>query len=185
MLMRRGGTDRRQGAAGQRTAASDAAPPRPDLYLHAGQIVASCNPKVVMTILGSCVSICLWCAASECGGINHFVLPGSARGASSDRFGDTANRSLLRKLESLGCKRRYLQAKVFGGARVLGEPDLAKPSTDLGRSNIELALSFLKREGVPVVAQDVGGHYGRKLIFRTYDGAAWVKRIERLSDGDG
>jgi chemotaxis protein CheD len=182
MLMRRGGEDRRRGAAAGRKQ-PDSPPPRPDLYLHAGQVAASNNPLVVMTILGSCVSVCLWCSASESGGINHFVLPGSARGASSDRFGAVANRSLIRKLESLGCQRRHLQAKVFGGARVLGDP--AKPLTDLGRSNIELALTFLKREGIPVVAQDVGGHYGRKLIFRTHDGAAWVKQIERLSNGDG
>jgi chemotaxis protein CheD len=179
MLMRRA----RAGSGDSGATRLETGPPRVEIYLHAGQVVASAEPKVVMTILGSCVAVCIWDPVTGIGGMNHFVLPECAATLRSDRFGNIAIQSLLRRLEALGCRRRSLQAKVFGGARVLGRSDRAR--VDLGQTNVELALRVLATEKTPVVASDVGGDRGRKLIFRTADGAAWVKRIERFPDGDG
>lgn len=48
---------------------SEAVPPEvsaiPTRYLPPGQLIVSAEPLVVTTILGSCVSLCLWDASSD------------------------------------------------------------------------------------------------------------------------
>ncbi len=43
--------------------------------------------------------------------------------------------------------------------------------------NVSLARRFLADAGIPIVNEDVGGAQGRKLVFRTSDGSAWVRHI--------
>jgi chemotaxis protein CheD len=43
--------------------------------------------------------------------------------------------------------------------------------------NIQIALDLLATAGIPVIAEDVGGQRGRKVIFQTHDGTAWVRRL--------
>jgi chemotaxis protein CheD len=147
------------------------------VYLHPGQVFASDEPSVVTTVLGSCVSVCLWDRASRVGGMNHYVLPSLVvTDASSPRFADVAMRDLVRRLLQLGASRRTLEAKVFGGARLSQAP--AGPGRrHLGEENVSRALAVLEEERIPVVATDTGGGRGRKLIFRTDDGTVWLKAL--------
>ena len=43
--------------------------------------------------------------------------------------------------------------------------------------NVEVARHLLESESIPLVGHDVGGQRGRKLIFQTDDGAAWIKPL--------
>lgn len=45
----------------------------------------------------------------------------------------------------------------------------------LGDQNVARALEALEAEGIPVVARDTDGERGRKLVFHTDTGDAWVK----------
>lgn len=145
-------------------------------YLHPGQLFASRQSHAVTTILGSCVAVCLWDAAKQIGGINHYLLPVfSGDGVASPRFGNIAIAELLEQLIALGCRKRDLQAKLFGGACVIAA--FRDRTTHLGWENIETAEKILERENIPVIGQDIGGDKGRKLIFHTDDGAAWVKQL--------
>jgi chemotaxis protein CheD len=47
----------------------------------------------------------------------------------------------------------------------------------LGQKNVEIARQILLEENIPVAAEDVEGERGRKLIFQTHDGAAWVRSL--------
>ncbi len=145
-------------------------------YLYPGMLFASSEPFTVTTILGSCVAVCLLDPPMEAGGMTHFLLPHwSGNGQSSTKFGNVAIRHLIEKLLALGCARRRLRAKIFGGASVL---DAVRGSQiHLGAKNIELARQFLLDEGIPILTEDVGGARGRKLIFRLKDGVAWVKLL--------
>ena len=148
----------------------------PRLYLHAGQIHASAEPCRVTTILGSCVAVCVWEPRAQIGGVNHFLLPYCAgNGLSTPRFGNVAVASLIEKLLALGARKGSLQAKVFGGACVIEA--FRGSARHLGEKNVEMALSALGEAGIPVVARDVGGQRGRKLVFDTGGGAAWVRRL--------
>lgn len=147
---------------------------RERVYLHAGQYMATATPASVSTILGSCVSVCVWDPQSKIGGINHFVLPHFAgTGRLSPRFGNVAIASLIESLCALGTRTDRLMAKIFGGAGVLGTAG----GEDLGARNVVVARTILEEEGIPVVGEDVGGSHGRKLIFHTDAGTAWIKRL--------
>jgi len=146
------------------------------IYLHPGQLVASATPCSISTILGSCVAVCVWDEETGIGGMNHFLLPNFAgRGASSARFGNVAIEMLLNRLSDAGARRYSMRAKLFGGANVLEA--LRGVGGSLGRQNVEVARRILLEAQVPVVAEDVEGDRGRKVIFRTNDGTAMVRLL--------
>lgn len=144
-------------------------------FLYAGRIFVTLRPHLVSTVLGSCVSVCLWDTRARVGGINHFVAPcWDRKGQPSTRFGDIAMRSLVDKMLRRGTERSSLRAKVFGGGEVL---QLTHDFSYIGRDNIRAAMEALAREDIEVVVADTGGPFGRKLIFNTYDGSVLVKRF--------
>ena len=143
-------------------------------YLAPGRLYASGEDAQVTTILGSCVSVCIWDAQAEVGGLNHFLLP-SGRPA-SPRFGDSAVALLIGRLLELGAQRGRLSAKIFGGACVLEA--FRADEWSLGARNVEMAREQLAAASIPVVGEDVGGDLGRKLVFHVRTGAAWVRTIE-------
>lgn len=148
--------------------------PRADVYLHPGQLYVSADPSAVTTILGSCIAVCLWDPVLRVGGTNHYLLPECGSGSSSPRFGNVAIRRLVEGMLSLGSQEQHLRAKVFGGACVL---DAFVGGSHLGAKNADLGLRILREEGIPVVAEDVGGRRGRKVVFHTDSGLALVRLI--------
>ncbi len=145
-------------------------------YLHPGQIFASAEPAAVTTILGSCVAVCLWDRSTGIGGVNHFQLPQwSGRGPRTPRFASVAIQALLDRLLALGARRAEIEAKVFGGACVTAGASERRKS--LGDQNVEHALVYLRECAIPVSASATGGRRGRKLVFHTADGTAWVREL--------
>ncbi len=150
---------------------------RVDLYLHPGQVFASRCPARVTTVLGSCVAVCLWDRHSAVGGINHYLLPdGAADGPSPLRFGSVATPALIDEILALGAHRSGLQAKVFGGA-CIAVAFRGQGKRHLGAANVQSALATLAAAGIPVEARDTEGRRGRKLVFQTDGGSAWVKPL--------
>lgn len=164
------------------TGSTCATVPKPDYYLHSDGVLVSAEACTVMTILGSCVSVCLWDPVRRIGGMNHFLLPHqTGHGARASRFGSTAVKLLIEKLDSLGCRRRDLHAKVFGGACINGI--VGAEGSNLGAKNVEVAIAALELDGIPIISKDVGGNCGRKVLFRTDDGTAWVRKIGDCANG--
>lgn len=149
---------------------------RSNFYLHPGQIFVSAESYAVTTILGSCVSTCLWDPITKIGGINHFLLPvevGEAQ--ASGRFGNLAVRDLIEELLTGGGVKDRLRAKLFGGACVLDA--FRDRENHLGSKNVQIAREVLSAADIPIVGEDVGGRHGRKLIFHTDNGLVWVKEL--------
>jgi len=149
---------------------------RQRFYLHPGQVFVFPDPTEVTTVLGSCVAVFVFDPVLRLGGTNHYLLPHwVGNGLSSARFGNVAVRSLIEKMLALGGQKQSLQAKVFGGACVVDA--FQGRGEQLGAKNSDLALRILRQEGIPVVAEDVGGRRGRKVIFHTDTGVALVRLI--------
>jgi len=142
------------------------------IYLHPGHFYFTTEHVVVSTVLGSCVSLCLYDEAHTAAGMNHFLLPESTARHGSPRFGDSANEALLEQFLKAGVPIWSLRAKVFGGAS-MGGANVG----DLASRNVEAALLFLLDNNIPIVSQDTGGARGRKLLFRTCDGSAWIRLL--------
>lgn len=147
---------------------------RAQVYLHAGQLHAARTPTAITTILGSCVSVCLFDPSTGVGGMNHFLLPHHVERERSPRFGTVAVPELVEAVVRAGGRRGGIQAKVFGGASVI---HAFRGSRNLGEENARLALRLLEEAGVPVLDADVGGDRGRKLVFHSDEGSVWVRKL--------
>ncbi len=145
---------------------------RSQVYLHAGDLIVATSPTAIVTILGSCVAVCLWDSVACVGGVNHYLLPFHVEREKSARFGSVAIPRLVEEVVTAGADPRRLQAKVFGGASVIGAFSHGRK---LGDENARLAMESLLALGIPVVEQDLGGSKGRKLVFHSDDGAAWIR----------
>lgn len=150
-------------------------PIRASVYLQPGQVHAAAVPTAITTVLGSCVSVCLFDAEAGVGGMNHFLLPHPVNRERSARFGNVAMEELVAAVTRRGAARGRLRAKVFGGAAVLGTRQDGRRT--LGDENVRVALGALLDLGVTVLDGDVGGTQGRKLVFHTDDGTAWMRTL--------
>jgi chemotaxis protein CheD len=151
----------------------------PKHFLYPGQIFVSKEPVVITTILGSCAALCLWDSRMKIGGMNHYLLPeGEDSGPNRLRYGNIANPTLLKELQALGCDIKNLQAKVFGGSSAFA----ANPLQSVGTRNAQLAEEFLRSNNIRLVAKDVTGKHGRKLIFHTKDGITQIRDFSGQSD---
>ena len=149
---------------------------RQQAYLLPGDLHVSGEPCQIRTILGSCVSICLWDKRQSAGGMNHFLLPASSvREPASLRFADMATKVLLEKLLLLGCRLPNLQAKIFGGSSMFQSQN--RYASSLGAQNVAAALDLMKNASISVIVQETGGAQGRRIVFNTDDGTAWSRRI--------
>ena len=141
------------------------------VYLHPGQVYTAGHAALVSTILGSCVAVCVWDPVARVGGMNHFLLP-LGKGP---RYGSDAMARLLDDMNGRGALVARMVAKVFGGACVIA--DFTGPRKAIGAQNVEAALTFLGAHSIPVRAEQTGGRRGRKLLFHTGTGQAYVKDI--------
>lgn len=172
-----GGTVYRPVATGRPVADAppSVAPPEEKVSIIAGDVFASREPAMVKTLLGSCVSACLFDPTTGVGGMNHFLLPGGGPGdPACARFGVHAMEVLINKIMALGGNRRKLQAKVFGAGSVLPDPILA---SSVSERNKRFILTFLETERIPIVGHLMGGNTGLRVHFRTDTGQAWVKPL--------
>lgn len=143
----------------------------------AGQAVMTTRPAVIKTLLGSCVSVCLWDRRLKHGAMNHALLPKwGGSDVPSQRYADVGTKSLIRKMRSLGSRDEDIVAKVVGGASIM---QFQLVGIDTGSANVQTALDVLREEGISVAAMDTGGHHGRRISFYTDTGAVKIVKIEK------
>lgn len=149
-------------------------------YLYPSALFASARPHKVVTVLGSCVSVCLWDPFLRIGGINHYMLPlWNGEGLASPKYGNIAIEKLIERMLYLGSRKSNLQAKIFGGGEVIDVNISGR--FRIGGRNIAIAKELLEEHRIPIVAQSVGGKRGRKLMFLTSTGEVFQKIIDKNS----
>jgi len=145
-----------------------------------GEYYASTSNMVLVTVLGSCISACIRDREKNIGGMNHFMLANGGNtdepNSASAHYGVYAMEVLINHLLKLGARRGKMEAKVFGGGRVMASLN----SSQIGERNSDFVLSFLKTEGIPVLAKDLLDVYPRKVYFFPDSGRALVKKLVRL-----
>jgi chemotaxis protein CheD len=143
-----------------------------------GEFFVAGNDIVLTTVLGSCVSACIWDRSAGIGGMNHFMLPDGGAGASQDvgglagRYGVFAMEQLINEIIKRGGRKANCEAKVFGGGHVM-----KTFTTSVGTRNAEFVLEFLKAEGVRVASQDLLDVHPRRVVFFPNTGRALCKKL--------
>ncbi len=141
-----------------------------------GEYFAATGDIAVVTVLGSCVAACLRDRERGIGGMNHFMLAGHGDdgpwGASA-RYGAFAMELLINHLLKLGARREALEAKAFGGGRVVAGLGASR----IGEHNAGFVRRYLAAEGIPLLAEDLLGTRARRVVYFPASGRALVKRL--------
>ena len=143
-----------------------------------GEYFVTTTNVLLVTVLGSCVSACIRDRDKGLGGMNHFMLAGGETDAmsASARYGTYAMEILVNHLLKLGARRDRLEAKVFGGGRVMEK----LTHSNVGERNSQFVIDYLHTEGIPVVAQDLLDVHPRKVYFFPDSGRVLVKKLMRM-----
>ncbi|MDE3009276.1 MAG: chemoreceptor glutamine deamidase CheD [Pseudomonadota bacterium] len=146
-----------------------------------GQYHVGGREAMLVTVLGSCVSACLYDSGAGIGGMNHFMLPSSELGGATGgsvpaRLGIHAMELLINALVRQGARRSSLRAKIFGGGAVLQ----GLTASNVGERNAEFALTYLRTEGIPVVAQDLLDVFPRKIYFFPGTARVMVRKLRKV-----
>lgn len=148
-----------------------------NLFIYPGKLEVATNSTQFITILGSCVAVCLWDTKLKFGGINHFMLPlWNGEGLASPKYGNIAIDKLITKMIWAGASIENMEAKVFGGGNVI---NTTSNLYNIGERNIEMAFSKLNEYGIRVVGSSTGGKKGRKILMDSSNFKILHKFIEK------
>ena len=152
------------------------------ITIYIGGYYASRQPAVIKTVLGSCISVCLFENNLKFGGMNHFMLPEMKEWENPEddynytRYGLYAMEVLINEIIKLGGKKANLTAKIFGGGHVL--TGMTSNVLQVPDKNIRFARKFLADENIPIISEDVGGSWPRKVFFFNTENRVLMKKIE-------
>jgi len=141
--------------------------------------VAESPGTVITRGLGSCVGVIIYDSTLRTGGLAHVMLPSSKEFSNFSnpyKFADLAVPALHRELCQKGCK--SMRAKIAGGAKMFAFAS-DRPGFDIGMRNVEHVKKVLGELGVPLVASDVGGSWGRTVTLNTETGVTKVRTVGR------
>ena len=138
-----------------------------EISVAVGSYYVASNPGQLCCIgLGSCVAIALHDPRRHIGGLAHAMLPKYEEGRdklNAGKYVDTAVYLMVDELIEMGAKKHALTAKIVGGSQMFQFS--VSDTLDIGSRNIEAALATLEKEGITIIAEDVGGYVGRTIHF--------------------
>ena len=143
-----------------------------------GQARVSPDPRIEFTtVLGSCVAACLYDAEVQVGGMNHFLLAEPAASQTEttvdEHYGVYLMEVLINGMLARGAAKHRLRAHLYGGANL--HPGMMR----IGSANAAFARTFLEREQIPLIREDLGGDFARRVDFRPSTGQVRCRRVER------
>ena len=147
-------------------------------YIHSGQLYVAVRPSVINTVLGSCVAVCLYDSKMQISGMNHYLLPlWNNEGLASPKYGNIAIAKLIEAMEAVGCQKKDMVAKLFGGASPNGFD--GSKNILVGEKNIQIAHNMLSEHRIRVIASDLGGTRGRKISLESHSGRILLKYVQK------
>jgi chemotaxis protein CheD len=125
--------------------------------------------------LGSCVAIAVYERRQKIGAMAHAMLPNCNANEKSPRFADSAVDLLVQEFAKKGISPAQLTAKIAGGADMF--PTLSNDKVcNIGDRNGDVAKECLKKAGIKLSGEDLGGTHGRTVNFHLEDGILVVQK---------
>lgn len=151
-----------------------------EIVVRVADLQVATGDAVLTTVgLGSCVAILLHDAVARVGGLAHVLLPSPGLSRQDDnpaKFPQTAVPRLLELMASAGATPRRVTARLAGGASMFAT--LSPPGTiQMGERNVVASRQVLSGHGIPLVAEAVGGDFGRTVKLRVACGTVEVSSL--------
>lgn len=160
----------------------------PQVHLAAGQLLVSREPQIIVTVLGSCVTVTMMDLPTGIAAICHAMLPHprpkellAPGDPTRFRFVSHAVPAMLAVYRRAGVDPRRITIKLFGGGNVIGPRTEPVPGQSVGASNVAAARELLAAAGLQISAENTGGCHGRKILFNTATGEVLHKRLRHIS----
>ena len=132
--------------------------------------------ELITYALGSCIGICLYDPSVKLAALIHIMLPINMEAGRKNtmKYADTGIRETIRQLEGRGARKNRLVAKIAGGAKMF-EVSGSTGLGNIGQRNIESVHMNLRREGIRIVSENVGGTVARTLSFFPATGQGQIR----------
>ncbi len=158
------------------------------VILFPGEYFVTDRKVRISTLLGSCVSACLYDPVNRVVGMNHFLLSNRRYANRSPlvtteagRYGVHAMEIIINGMLKLGAQKKYINAKVCGGSSL----NIARDNKDnfhcVGQVNCRFIKEFLHNDGIKIVSSDLGGPTGRVVHFDTHDFSLYIRKIKKVT----
>ncbi len=145
-----------------------------EIVVETGNIKISNDSKALITsALGSCVAITLYDKSRKLGGMIHYILPENPGGKKKAKYADSGIIILLERMLEFKSKKEDLEAKMIGGATMF-EEFMDDAENSIGKRNVKKGKEILRKLGIKLTAQDIGGNYGRSIKFKLSDGHVYI-----------
>lgn len=141
--------------------------------------LAQTSGVLITYALGSCIGICLYDPAIKLAALIHIMLPLNMETGRKNpmKYADTGIRETLRQMEARGASRTRITAKIAGGAKMFEVT--GGNLGNIGQRNIESVRIALKREGIRLLKEDVGGTVARTVLFDSATGQGCIRSYGR------
>ena len=134
------------------------------------------------TGLGSCVGVTLYDPKTKVAGMAHVMLPSSEIAKEGNlnvaKYADTAIPEMVKRMNMLGAVRSRLVAKMAGGAQMFAFAT-TNDTMRIGPRNVESCKGQLKQLGIPIIAEDTGGSFGRTIEFYSDNGILVLRTVQQ------
>ena len=157
-----------------------------EIFLKPGEFAVGDTSCRIRTVLGSCISIALWCPGVRLGAMSHCLLPSRGRVGVKEvrglelreldpRYADEALHLMLHELERRQVRAAACGAKIFGGGNMF--PGQRGAGVPVGRRNGEAARKLLKAHGIEVISESLFGDGHRQIVFDIASGDVWARQL--------
>ncbi len=148
-------------------------------FVQPGCIFISREPHLLSTVLGSCVSVCIWDPILGFGGMNHYIHSKPFNTEQNAKFGTISIPYMIKTMIKMGSQKYNLKSHIVGGSQNSG-----MGSSLIGKENIKIAETLLKKYCIDIITFDIGGEQGRKVVFDTATGEILIYKVNKLREND-
>jgi chemotaxis protein CheD len=148
-----------------------------------GQFFVGGERDCITTVVGACLTVCLYDASAGFGGMLQLLLPAPAgrTGTMAAPGFDAVEREAFVRMEALvtsieraGGRRERVAAKLFGAAVI--DPEMSESA----RETLRLVRDYLRTANIREESADTGLLQARKVMFYPAEGRVRLKKLGDL-----
>lgn len=155
-----------------------------EINVRIGAMEAAKHPKILRTVLGSCVALILYDKVNRVGGMAHIFLPekkANNQHEEDSKFANTAPKALLEAIMKLGAKKQNTFAFMVGGGNIFKplKKNNLPTVAEMNIANTKTAVAEIK---IPLVGCDVGRDNGCKVKFDLSNGDMQINDLKKMNN---
>lgn len=141
--------------------------------------MVSAPNRLITRALGSCLGITFYSPEKKTGAMAHPMLPDIDKAKMKSNPNRYVNSVIVKTLDEMGkleILKSRLEIKIFGGAHMFSFIT-ADSLLNVGEKNIETAKELFGKLGLKIIAEEVGGTFGRTIELNLENGKVFVDTV--------